>query len=215
MNFRTDRLTIHLDWRFAILIAGLACRPTDSRRASSETPLVCPRPARGIVVGHDTIAGFSTSATLGDLRRRCSVGDSTMYDAIGWQAVAWTFPFSGARVTAVQSRHSYGDTVHNDEVPDLWTAEGDSVRMPDGELVPHTLGALRARYGFMIVDQNTDGDDIDGPHASVCRFPYLLFALAVNDTARHVPDSARVTRVDMDTPGPDTTIRRFCNSHAR
>ena len=86
-------------------------------------------------------------------------------------------------------------------------------RFANGELLPKTLGALRAQYGFALVDENTGGDDIDGPHARLCRLPYLLFALGVNDTARHVPDSARVTRVDMDTPGADTVIARFCLAH--
>lgn len=60
---------------------------------------------------------------------------------------------------------------------------------------------------------DSQGDDVDGPHARPCRFPYLLLALGVNDTARHVPDSARVTRVDMDTPGVDTVFARLCLAH--
>lgn len=214
---------MRIDWRVAILAAGLACGSADTRRiadqpdarsdAASNGLRVCPRPTRGIVVGHDTVAGFSTHATLGALRQQCRMGDSALYDAVGWQAVAWTFPFVGGSVMAVQSKHSYGETVHDDEVPDLWIAEGDSVRLPDGELMPRTLGALRTRYGFALVDDNVDGDDIDGPHARSCRFPYPLFALAVGDTARHVPDSARVTRVDMDTPGVDTVIARVCLAH--
>jgi hypothetical protein len=112
---------------------------------------------------------------------------------------------------AVQSKHGFGETIHDEEVPDLWTVDGDSVRLPDGELTPRTLGALRSRYGFAIVDENTGGDDVDGPHARSCRFPYLLFALSVNDTARRVPDSARVTRVDLT--GTDTVMTRFCIAH--
>jgi hypothetical protein len=138
------------------------------------------------------------------------VGDSALYDAVGWQGVAWKFPFVGASVMAVQSKHGYGESVHDDEEPDLWIVEGDSIRLPDGALVPRTLGALRAKYGLTLVDQNTGGDDIDGLHARSCRFPYLLFALSVNDTARTVPDSARVTRVDMDTPGA-SVVGQSCN----
>lgn len=87
------------------------------------------------------------------------------------------------------------------------------VRLPDGELTPPTLGALRARYGFTTVDENLPGDDIDGIHARSCRFPYLLFMLSVGDTSRRVPDSARVTRVDMDTHRVDYSIRQFCIAH--
>jgi len=111
---------------------------------------------------------------------------------------------------AVQSKHGLGEALRDDEAPDLWTLEGDSIRLPDGELMPRTLGALRSRYGFAVVDENRAGDDIDGPHARSCRFPYLLFALSVMDTARRVPDSARVTGVDMT--GADTVMARFCTS---
>jgi hypothetical protein len=176
-----------------------------------DTP-VCVRPARGIIVGHDTVAGFSTHADFRALRQQCGFGKADLYDAVGWQAPAWKFPFAGASVMAVQSKLGLG-AMNDDEAPDLWVVEGDSVRLPDGELMPRTLGALRARYGFAIVDENLKGDDIDGPYARPCRFPYLRFALSVNDTARKVPDSARVTRVDMDTSGVDTVISRLCIAH--
>jgi len=206
--------------RFVLLATALACSSEGShaakqsiaRREISSAPVhVCTTPAGGIVVSLDSVAGLSTHATLGALRQQCVAGDSVLYDAVGWQAVAWAFPFAGARVTAVQSKHGFGDLVHDDEIPDLWTVEGDSVRLPDGHLVPQTLGLLRSQYSVTIVDENTGGDDIDGPHARSCRFPYLLFALSTTDTARQVPDSARVTRVDMD--GPDTTMTRFCIAH--
>lgn len=211
---------MRFNWRFGILAACMACGPARARRATDRQAnrsdvapgslRVCARPTRGVVVGHDTVAGFSTHATLAALRQECTVGDDSLYDAVGCQAVGWTFPFAGARVMAVQSKHGFGEAVHDDEVPDLWIVDGDSVRLPDGQLVPRTLGALRARYGRILVDDNIQGDDVDGPHARPCRFPYLLLALGVNDTARHVPDSARVTRVDMDTPGVDTVFARLC-----
>lgn len=210
-----------LVWHVALLGTALACRSTPSREdaarsqsrevSGSRSMRLCARPTRGIVVGLDSIAGLSTHATLGVLRHQCSAGDSALYDAVGWQAVAWTFPFAGANVMAVQSKHGYGEVVQDDEVPDLWTVEGDSTRLPDGDLMPRTLGALRARYGSLLVDENIGGDDVDGPHARTCRFPYLLFALSVNDTARHVPDSARVTRVDMD--GASNGMAQYCAAH--
>lgn len=210
-----------LSWCVLFLAPGLACGPTDSRgnaerpaRQDNTVPVairVCARPTRGVIVSLDSVAGFSAHATLGTLRRQCGAGDSALYDAVGWQGVAWTFPFAGARVMAVQSKHGFGESVHDEEAPDLWAVEGDSVRLPDGALVPRTLGALRSRYGFAIVGENTGGDDFDGPGARSCRFPYLLFALAVDDNARHVPDSARVIRVNM--AGTDTVMSRFCIAH--
>lgn len=210
-------------WQLGLLVAGLACehsrasgasdRRGDRAQTAARPTQRCATPRRGVIVKQDSVAGFSTRATLGTLRRQCRAGDSTLYDAVGWQAVAWVFPFAGARVTAIQSKHGPGEVLHDDEAPDLWVVEGDSVRLPDGELTPPTLGALRARYGFTTVDENLPGDDIDGIHARSCRFPYLLFMLSVGDTSRRVPDSARVTRVDMDTHRVDYSIRQFCIAH--
>lgn len=199
------------------VIVVAACAPSDARRPGEQqqrgrfSPVVnhlCATPPRGVVVTRDSVASLPTHATLGEIKRRCAAGDTTLYDAVGWQAAAWVFPFVGARVVAVQSKHGDGDVVHDDEIPDLWTVEGDSVRLPDGQLMPRTLGALRSRYAPLSVDENIPGDDIDGPHARSCRLPYLLFALAVEDTARHVPDSARVIRVDLD--GIDSLPRQEC-----
>src|SRR4051812_49369219 len=104
--------------RLAFGLAVLAAVACGSGRAH-----LCARPSRGIIVGLDSIAGLSTHAALGALRQQCNAGDSTLYDAVGWQAVAWTFPFAGASVTAVQSKHPAGEVVHDEEVPDLWTVE--------------------------------------------------------------------------------------------
>jgi hypothetical protein len=174
---------------------------------------LCDRPKHGVVVGPDTIAAFPTRAPLAELRRRCMAGDTILHDAVGWQAVAWVFPFDGARVVAVQSKHGFGESLRENEPADLWTVEGDSVRLADGELLPRTLGALRERYGQTIVDANVAADDVDGPHARSCRWPYVLFALAVKDTARLVPDSARITGVQVSVP-VDTTIVRVCAAPA-
>src|SRR4051812_46024982 len=92
---------------FAFLVAALACRSDASHTtrqsvARGQTPSavvrICTTPARGIVVSLDSIGGLSTHATLGALRRQCTAGSSDLYDAGGWQAVAWAFPFAGARV---------------------------------------------------------------------------------------------------------------------
>jgi hypothetical protein len=202
----------------ASLAALVACARADMNRAHNRRPQsaaanrICATPPRGIVVSRDSIASLPTHATLGEIKRRCDAGDTTLYDAVGWQAAAWVFPFEGARVVVVQTKRGDGDVVRDDEVPDLWTVEGDSVRLPDGQLMPRTLGVLRARFAPLVVDENIPADDVDGPHARSCRLPYLLFALAVNDTARRVPDSARVTRVDLD--GVDSLPRHLCSDRS-
>jgi hypothetical protein len=200
---------------------GFACSPHESRRDSALTTRVganatCPRPANGIVVGFDTIALFATKSTMAELIRRCPAGDTTMYDAVGFQAMARTFPFTGARITAVQTGQAIYESIDSTKPADLWTAEGDSLRLPDGLPVPHTLGEIRARYGKTIVDENfVDADDFDGPGARACRFPRILFALAINDTARKVADSARVVRLEVSTTDTTKTTERFCAEHVR
>lgn len=109
---------------------------------------------------------------------------------------------------AVQTKNE-ADGLKDDEVPDLWTAEGDSVRLPDGALMPRTLGELKQRYGRTSTSENLSGDDIDDPETRPCRFPYLRFILTSDDTSRTVPDSARITRVEIDAPPRDTVKNRF------
>lgn len=204
------------------LIVLSACGKSDTQRtpdqardhapAAAGRSRVCPTPAGGIVVSRDRIGSFSTHATLGALKRECGAGDSTMYDGIGWQAAAWAFPFAGVRVLAVQSKHAFYEPTRDDEVPDFRTVEGDSARLPDGQLVPATLGLLKARDSSLIVNDNLGGDDFE-LKARSCQPPYLVFILDVKDTARYVPDSARITRIDLIKT--DSIIERHCREQQR
>jgi hypothetical protein len=191
------------------LMALTACARPDAQRTRDQAR-VCATPAGGIVISRDRIGSFSTHATLGALKRKCGAGDSTMYDGINGQAAAWAFPFVGARVVAVQSKHAFYEPTRDDEVPDFWTVEGDSVRLPDGQRVPTTLGLLKARYPFVSANDNTGLDDTE-PRAWSCQLSYLVFHLDVKDTARHVPDSARVTSIDL--VATDSAYQRFCREH--
>lgn len=158
----------------------------------------CPTPRTGIVVGPDNIAGLPTNATLGELKTVCVAGDTTLYDEeVGWQTLAWRFPFVGAEVTAVQTRASTYDYVVDSVVPDRWSIKGDSIRLPDGALLPATLGGLRTKYGPVQSSGYRGGDDYEGPTAFTCRFPYLAFYMT-DDGKPTVPDSARIVRVVLD-----------------
>ena len=169
---------------------ALACSREDSPPVQAESK-VCPRPSRGLVVSLDSVGDFSTRSTLDTLRRQCAAGDTALYDAVGYQTGSWVFPFAGAKVIALLG-HGFDQVVRGDEVPTMWILSGDSVRLPDGALVPRTLGELKARYGYGVVSENTGGDDFDGPGARFCRIPFLHFQLETKDTARVVPDSARI-----------------------
>src|SRR5262249_6751066 len=146
--------------------------------------------------------------TTAELHRLCGAGAAMLYDAVGWQAPGEEFPFHGGRITAVLSGAQ--NRPHARDVPDLWTAEGDSLRLADGQLLPRTLGELRARYGPAMADDNVDpgADDFDGFSAVSCRFPYLSFKLAFNGRGI-IPDSARILSLEMWVP-PWAGFERVC-----
>lgn len=172
------------------------------------SPRLCATPRGGLVVSLTRVALFPTTATTTELDRLCDAGAAVLYDAVGWQAPGEEFPFAGARVTAVLSGAQ--NRPHLPDVPDLWTASGDSLRLDDGLLVPRTLGELRRRYGRALVDDNADAgaDDFDGFGAVSCRFPYLLFKLGFGGRGV-IPDSARILSLEMWVP-PPSGFDRIC-----
>jgi hypothetical protein len=171
------------------------------------TPSLCPAASNGIVVSFDKVAYFPARARMTELERLCPAVGDTLYDAVGWQAGGKKFPFVGAMLVAIHSG-SQPDTIPADE-PDMWTASGDSLRLPDGRLLPRTLGAVRA-LGRTIVDNDGDGDDWDGPDARTCGFPEILFKLDGTGLPKTLPDSARVTSIEIDVRHRET-MSAFCS----
>lgn len=144
---------------------------------------------------------------MAELSRLCPAAGDTLYDAVGWQADGRKFPFAGAMLVAIHSG-AQPDTVPGDE-PDMWTASGDSVRLPDGQLLPATLGAVRALGKTSVDDNDASGDDWDGPSARGCRFPEILFHLDGTNMPKTLPDSARVTSIEINVRHRDT-FDGFC-----
>jgi len=200
-----------LGFVFAFLAASCMRKDHDTRRALAGR--VCPTPAHGLIISLDTVASFPTSATLGDHMRRCAFGDTGMYDAVGWQSTGWSFPFAGARILAAQTTRTIDSTVLESQPADLWTAEGDSVRLPDGQLMPHTLGELRTRYAHLLVFEAGTGDDADGPQARACKFPYLLFHLMPDDSAGKPGGSAKILSVEMPIAADSEWVRLCARSN--
>jgi hypothetical protein len=156
--------------------AAAAAAATDSsagRDASADT--FCATPPGGLRVAIDSMAGMPADASIRYLRNRCARVREDEYAIGGSSAAALMIPFRGGRVWAVQSNvEGAMDTTRS---IDLWAAEGDSLRMPDGTPVPRTLGELRTRYpaGFVTADK---GDDADGVLAFACLFPRLVLGLS-------------------------------------
>jgi hypothetical protein len=111
---------------------------------------------------------------MADLMSACSSSTVGIYTIGGTQPPARIFHFLGAELTAVQSRAQ--SSLRYDEAPDLWAAEGDSLRLADGALMPKTVGELRTRYlaGLVLADR---GDDSDGIRMRLCQLPGIEFLL--------------------------------------
>ena len=165
---------------------------------------VCARPAEGIVVSLTSLGGLSAKASLGELVRSCSASTLDVYGIGGYQAAARVFHFAGAQLTAVQAHEG---SLHYSEAPDLWAAEGDSVRLADGLLMPRTAGELRKRYPLGVVTSDK-GDDSDGVRITACRFPGLVFILSYDAptpapvgkwplSAKAVADTTRIFSVEV------------------
>src|SRR6185295_14250342 len=116
-----------------------------ARTAAREAPrpTTCPSAPGGIGVSFDKIAYFPARAPASELERLCPALGDTLYDAVGWQANGRKFPFVGAMVVAIPHQGGSPDSIPGD-APEMWTASGDSVRLPNGQLLPKTLGELRA-----------------------------------------------------------------------
>lgn len=187
-----------------------ASAPPLTRAASPQSsvapPLqICDPPANGVRIAADTIAGLPTDRPIEELDQRCQSDSVDDYGIGGMTAKARVYNFRGGRIAAVQSQRE--SALHPSEPADLWSAEGDSLRLPDNRLMPATMGELRATYPNGLVSADK-GDDSDGVLAYVCAFPRLTFVLGYDTptpadtghwplTAVAVPDSVRLWRIEV------------------
>lgn len=175
---------------------------------SAFAPDRCPIRPTDVRLGIDTIAGLPTRRPLAELGARCPQARVDTAGVRGTSPPALRFDVPGAAIWAIQTAYdAHGDSLHPAESADLWAASGDSLRFPDGTLVPGRVGALRAidSVGAVVVDH---GDDGTGSYVVLCRFPRLAlvvdniwppFAKAgVVPFARVRPaDTARFWRVEV------------------
>ncbi|HKG94526.1 MAG TPA: hypothetical protein VKA84_21610 [Gemmatimonadaceae bacterium] len=190
---------------------SLATRPAETVAAAAAPPTpadsLCLTPPRGVVVTPDTLAGLPADAPISALVARCPGSTVDLFAHGGSQSPARVFRFGGATLVAGQTDYDYGDSLRMAESADAWEASGDSVRLPDGGLLPRTVGDLRERYGrgFVTADQR---DDSEGVRAYLCRYPHLGFVLDYGERtpamvgqwpldARPVADSARIFSIEV------------------
>jgi hypothetical protein len=169
----------------------------------SASVALCATPLGGIRVSADTVAGLPTGVPISALDERCPSDSVDDYGIGGYTAKARIFSFVGATISAVQSDNE--SALHPDEVADLWSANGDSVRLPDDRLMPKTVGALRAAYPNGLISSDK-GDDSDGVLAYVCQFPRLVFTLSYDTPT---PADTGHWRFDVRSVADSTTIYRI------
>jgi hypothetical protein len=139
----------------------------------------------------------------------------------GTSPAALRFDAPGVTLWAIQTAHeAYGDSLHTSEPADLWAATGDSLRFPDGVLIPMSVGALRAldASGVIVVDH---GDDGTGSYIVRCKFPALAIIIdnvwppfakegAVPLSQASITDPTKVWRVEIDPRRTDAVVQRAC-----
>jgi hypothetical protein len=200
---------------FTLVVACQSSR--ESRRTAVTT---CPFTPNNIRVDTGHVAGIPITASLGDLPQACPGARLDTVNVGGTQPVALSFGAPGALVSAVQMKYeAYGDSIHSSEPADLWIAQGDSLRFPDGGLMPTTVGALRTlnSSAVIVIDH---GDDDTGSYVVPCRYPYLAFIVsnvwptfadtgAVPFARADVRDTTRFWRVEL-MPSMNSRVAAVC-----
>ncbi|HEY7769363.1 hypothetical protein [Longimicrobium sp.] len=168
-----------------------------------------------------TLAGLPARAPVGALWQLCPTARVDTVGVGGTTSPALRFDEPGVTLWAIQSEYeAYGDSLHRAEPADLWAAAGDSLRFPDGTLIPMRVGAIRALdRGVIVVDH---GDDGTGSYIVLCRFPHLAIVVSnvwppfarsgiVPLSRAAASDTTRVWRIEVDPrQASDAAIRQAC-----
>lgn len=178
--------------------------------------------ASGARLAADTLAGLPARAPLDVLWQLCPTARVDTVGVGGTTPPALRFDAPGVTLWAIQTEYDvYGDSLHRAEPADLWAATGDSLRFPDGTLIPMRAGAVRAldSAGVIVVDH---GDDGTGSYIVLCRFPHLAMVVGnvwptfarsgvVPLSRATASDTTRVWRVEVDPRRPsDPAIGQAC-----
>ena len=113
-----------------------------------------------------------------------------------------------------------GHVLRSAEPADLWAATGDSLRFPDGTLIPMRVGALRALDSVAVIVVQY-GDDSGGSYIVRCKYPSLEIVIG-NDwpsfadsgvvplSRASVRDTTSVWRVLIELGRVDAVVTRAC-----
>jgi hypothetical protein len=193
-----------------LAISLAACRDeSEASHASRGLAEHCPVASHDARLDSTLFAGLSITRNLAEVRGLCPQARVDTVGVGGTQPIALTVAAPGVVISAVQTKYeAYGDTLHTSEQADLWVAQGDSLRFPDGALIPRSVGAWRSidSLGVIVVDH---GDDGTGSFLIRCKYPRLRaivnnvwppFAQSGVLSLRQVSteDSTSIWRIELD-----------------
>lgn len=195
--------------------------PTSAPVIRATAASTCPALRGDIRLTPDTIGGLATRQLIGALWHLCPSARSDTAGVGGTSPSALRIDAPGATLWAIQTAHdAYGDSLHQAEPATLWAAEGDSLRFPDGALIPRRVGALRAldSAGVIVVDH---GDDGTGSYIVRCKYPELAMVIdnvwppfadsgVVPLNRASASDTTTVWRVEMGPRHSRTRVIRAC-----
>ena len=168
----------------------------------------------------DTIGRLATHQTVGALRGLCPAARSDDAGVGGEISPALRFTVPGGSLWAIQTAYGYRDSLRSAEPADLWAATGDSLRFPDGTLIPMRVGALRALDSVAVIVVQY-GDDSGGSYIVRCKYPSLEIVIG-NDwpsfadsgvvplSRASARDTTSVWRVLIELGRVDAVVTRAC-----
>jgi hypothetical protein len=210
--------------------AAIACQdaraPKVRRDTSRPIPAVgnhCPVTSHDVRLASTAAGGLAFTLTIAELRLLCPSARLDTVGVGGTSPVALTVAVPGVSISAIQSNYeAYGDSLHQNERPDLWVASGDSLRFPDGTLIPWTVGGFRRldSAAVIVIDH---GDDGTGSYIVRCRYPFLQAIVSnvwpsfadsgiVPFAKVSLGDTTRIWRIEQDPDHPDKRITAACST---
>jgi hypothetical protein len=211
-----------------LVTAGCAEAPPQQPPAQVSPPAApvattCPVARGDLRLSSATAGGLPLTLTIAELRDLCRSARVDTVSIGGTTAVGLTVTAPGAAISAVQTKYdAYGDSLHAKERADLWVALGDSLRFPDGALVPQTVGGFRKldSVAVVVVDH---GDDGTGSYIVRCRYPFLRAIVdnvwpsfadsgIVSFKRASASDTVRIWRLEQDVGPPSQEVAAACSA---
>jgi hypothetical protein len=210
-----------IGWSRLVVVLAVVASCVDRSAPAATAAVTCPVTSHDFRVDSGTIGGLSVRSTIAEIRHACPTARADTVGVGGTQPAALSIAVPGVVVGAVQTGHdAYGDSLHEREVADLWVASGDSLRFPDGTLIPRRVGALRRldADGVIVVDH---GDDGTGSYIARCKYPWLQLVVdnmwpsfadsgAVRFAKAETNDTTQIWRVEVNPTPVERRVARLC-----